>query len=219
MRLLTWGIGLMMALGCMAAHADPMQTISLSGKLSYGNDTSNLFSSNKASLTSDSYSLTFSYDPLQLSGVSCSYSADCTWNFTTASNAEEVVTINGKTQTFTGSTGTINFCACGNGDAINITLDGTTLTFQANLPAVTSLFKSQTNVDNTELLNSISNSPLSGASFENKLDNTDFGASGVPISISTGLALPEPISLAAFGAGLFGLGVVRRTTRRKTSTV
>jgi hypothetical protein len=201
-------------LSVAAANASPIQNITFTGNLSSGQDNSKMFGLG-TNIAGDAYSITLSYNPSAFTGDSCGSAT--TANFCTftlgAGGLTEAITINSITQTFTAATGTIAF-GTGGGDTIQVQ-GSNGVTFSAGLTDSTSLFSSQSDVNNPELLLNVTNLALSSGSF-NTSNGGPLSIGGSPSRITTSLvtSVPEPITLSLFGAGLAGAAAIRR--RRKT---
>ncbi len=171
------------------------------------------------------FSITLTYDPSTFSGDTCGVAAgtSCTWN---VSALTEQITINSHVKTYT-APGTITYCvsaSCG-GDTISFSALAPSLVFGGTLKDTNLLFSSQTNVNNPNLLVAFSNVALTGSNSSSAI-STDgslflnvtpaiLGSSGgVSDPAPAAVAVPEPVTLSLFGAGLAGAAALRRRKKR-----
>jgi len=200
-----------------AAQAGPIQTISFSGTTAFGFDGSAQFGVSGRSLANKAYNISISYDPATLTNDTCGASSNnsCQWNFT---NVTETVTINSITKSYALTSGTIQFCACGN-DSVFISASSGGMQFGLNFTDSNLLFANQVNVNNPMLLLDLANLPVTNANFQTSGlgGNTSFGL--VPTAITTNLAaataVPEPLTLSLFGTGLLLTLVGGRRLRKQ----
>ncbi len=173
------------------------------------------------------------FDPTALTGDTCGASPNnsCNWNFG-PSGLTEVVTIDGISKTFVGLGGGIQYCSCGGFDQIH--LNTSNVQIGADFVLAAPIFKNQlatifpVNVNDPLILVDFNSIAVLAA---------DFGTSGLgPIqNVSLGLNLlvlsasyapngtgpgntthvPEPSSIALFGAGLASLGLLAMARRKK----
>lgn len=203
---------------CSAASAAPVYTLTFSGDLNSGYDSTGLFGTPSYNLYGAPYTVSLSFDPLSLTNDTCiAPNNNCTWN---ASVTEEV-SINGSAfQTFTG-TGTIQYGANGASDYFLQFSIYTGANFGGDFHSATALFTSDTNVNDPESLLGVTNASLTSATWNASGTNFSFGANPAALTVSFASgdtdtsSVPEPASLAILGMGLVGLGVFRR---RKVKT-
>jgi PEP-CTERM motif len=219
-----------LALSVTAAQAIPTETLTLSGNITSGIDTSGLFGVVGHVFTSlDPYSIQLVYDPTALTNDSCSGpSNNCTWNFG-ATGLTEIITIAGITKSFLASSGTINYCSCGGSDQIHI--NTSSLLIGANFFTLAPIFKNQiatlipANVNNPLALLDFTNLPLLGASLttSNLGPLQNFNLAVTPFQLSavyspgTPVRVPEPASIAMLGAGLASMSLFAVARRRKNT--
>lgn len=181
-------------LSVACAHATPVQTLSFSGVLGYGYESSGVFAAPNSQLAGKAYTVSLTFDPGALTGDTCGTAANnsCNWNFG-AGGLTETVTINGVTKTYTATSGQIQYGING-GDTINITANGPNGLYIGGQFTNSSktLFKSQTNANDPLLLVDIANLAVSG----------QFQSSGLGPDHNTGFGANLTLLNAAYASGL-----------------
>jgi hypothetical protein len=200
-----------------AASATPaIETLTWSGNLGYGTDgnPAQFGGSNYASLAGDAFSIALSWDPTAATD-GCGGGANNYCSFVLGPlGATEVITVNGITHSYTATGGNYGLGA-GSNDQISFT-DNTGAQFQLTVN------------DGTGFFGVTNNANIIGFNFTNVAVSGSFGSSGLGgTSASIGgsvshltatytpatTKVPEPATVALFGAGLMGLAL--RLRRRK----
>jgi hypothetical protein len=229
MKFLSFRFAAAIAIACAAfgaataANATPLETISWSGTLGYGTDgnPAQFGGANYAQLGGLSYSISLSYDPSALTNDSCGSSTSinyCNWVFG-ASGITEVIVVNGHapiSYTSSGPGGTLGIGV--SNDQINISIGGIPQ-FGLNISnGGTALFASITNANNPTF--AFTNVSVNGSFNDSNLGGAGGASLGGNISklsatYSSGVttdpvAVPEPLTVSLFGAGLAGAVGMRR---------
>jgi hypothetical protein len=134
--------------------------------VAYGYDGSGQFGVSGTSLANKTYNVTISYDPTALMNDTCGVSANnsCQWNFG-GTGVSETTTINSIIKTYALTSGTIQFCACGN-DSVYIAASSGGLQFGLNFSDTNLLFSNQLNANNPKLMLDFTNLSVTNANFQ-----------------------------------------------------
>ena len=212
------------------AEASPI-TLDLSGTVSNGWDSSNLFGG--GNLSGNQFTASITFDPTAIGGDSCGTSTNttsCNWSASGSTSFTENLTMtaggNSYTQTWTGSTtSSLSLNSSGN-DAIYLSFGGNGFSFSLNAVAQAGdgFFADQSNVNNLSDLDFTNVALNQNSSAEyGSAGSTSFTLQLAPLSATSGTSasgsdqpVPEPSTLAILVAGLIGLGLMRHWRARRS---
>jgi hypothetical protein len=209
-------------------------TLSFSGTVATGYDSSNIFGG--GNLTGNPFSATITFDPSAIGRSSCGSSTNttsCNWSVSGGTSFTQMLTMSAQgrsyTQDFTGAkTSSLSLNSSGN-DAIYLSFGGNGFSFSLNAVDLgqNDFFANQFNVNDLNLdFTDIALNPNSSAEYGN-WNATSFTLKFDRISASSGSQsgdstppasgrIPEPSTLAVLAAALLGLSTVGRRERRRT---
>jgi hypothetical protein len=220
-------IGLVSLLSIGTAMAAPIDTITITGTWNSGTkDSAGLFGAVGSDLGGKSYTVTYSFDPdtLALQSSSNGCTTNCTYNFGTNGLTETLTALDGSklvTDTLSASNGSVQVCGSANGcgsvrfDITNVNSGGLYVNdLHLFATGQNEQFFINANVGSDPTFLDIQDALGSLQDISSFDGDTISGFSTVSVSFAS-TAVPEPLTMSLFGAGVAGMAAFRR--RRKAT--
>jgi hypothetical protein len=205
-------------LSTLGAVAGPIDTITITGAWNSGTkDPNGVFLAKGADLGGIAYTTVYSFDPATLVLQTAGCSTNCTYKF---ASITETLTAMGSTQTLTANnSGTVQVCSAANGcgsirfQLSNVNNNGLIISDLHDFSNGAQFFTS-TNLSSNPTFLSVTNinGSLQDIGSFNGINITGFKT--VSINAVT-TAVPEPLTLSVFGAGIAGAFAARRRKAKK----
>lgn len=211
-------------LSTLAAVATPLDTVTVTGTWNSGTkDNAGFFGTAGSDLGGKAYTVTYSFDPTALTlASSASCNTDCLYNIGTNGLTETLSALNGSTlvtKTAAVSNGSILFCSSASGcgsirfDITGVNSNGVTIGDLHLFSSGEQLYTATNLATDPTFLN-VTNAGGSLQDINTFQGDTISGFQHVSVSFAN-VAVPEPLTLSIFGAGLVGAGVLRRRKLKK----